>query len=162
MQLLALILAREQCLGRQQLDEDTAHGPHISCSCVGGAAQQDLGRSIPHGHDTVGQPLLPVIGLTFHIVSKLRARPKSASLRHPSLLTNKLAPLMSRCMMALECRYAKPSSSCFMRHLTSAYENLTPLSIIPLRSCSMKSNTKYTSGFTRCGFLATNECAYAC
>ena len=50
--------------------------------------------------------------------------PKSASFTSPVLSTRMLAPLMSRCIMPLPCRYSSPSSICFVYILITDSLNL--------------------------------------
>jgi hypothetical protein len=47
LQLVHVVLAREQRPPTQQLSQDAAHAPHVDCSRVVVAGQQQLGRTVP-------------------------------------------------------------------------------------------------------------------
>ena len=49
--LVDLAVAGKERLARAHLREDASHRPHVHAGAVGPAAQQDLGRAVPQGHD---------------------------------------------------------------------------------------------------------------
>ena len=55
--LVELVLAREQGEQRKDLEEDAAHAPHVHLVVVVALGEQALGRPVPPGGDVLGVPL---------------------------------------------------------------------------------------------------------
>ena len=79
------------------------------------------------------------------LTSCMRARPKSSTLRRPSVVTKRLAGLMSRWMMPCSCAAARQSSTC------SAWLSTSATGSLPRRWMRSPSDSPESSSITRKG-----------